>query len=451
MRTGRLGLSGGKARAARANGERLLGHDCMRRVCSDAERRAPSLGVRSMRALRRAAAALPVLSRRSRLSRRRVRCSEPTPSGSRRPPRGASALLSSFRAVPGLRSGSARALAGAFVLLALGVLAAPQAEAQTVDYVPAVTGATPGSGDEGTTIVFRMRLLDGNASNQPVGAPAGGLTVNLTVSDATDGGDFLAPATEGAHTVTFKEGESIATYSVPTVDDNQDEPRGKINIAIVAGAGYTTPTSLQNADAIVRDNDAVAGVRLWVEDAWHTRGTSSSHLNINEAGGTQALTATVTMLGEDGKPVSRSSDTEVTLAFGGIELEEDDFISGEEATVTIPAGRSRAEKVLHVTPNHDTEQEDPERFDLTAGFIIVGVGSYEDRVPLYLVDDGWEEPIATIAAGTSPVTEGTDATFTVTLSRAVSTAISVYFNIWWSREGSVLGPEPHLRRRPEVR
>ena len=60
---------------------------------------------------------------------------------------------------------------------------------------------------------------------------------------------------------------------------------------------------------------------------------------------------------------------------------------------------------------------------------------------MYLVDDGWEEPIATIAAGTSPVTEGTDATFTVTLSRAVSTAISVGYGIWWSKEGAFWDPD----------
>ena len=91
-----------------------------------------------MRALRRAAAALPAASRRSHLSRRRVRGSEPTPSDSARPQRGGAASCSSFRVLAGLRSGSARALAGAFVLLALGVLAAPQAEAQT----PTLTGLT---------------------------------------------------------------------------------------------------------------------------------------------------------------------------------------------------------------------------------------------------------------------------------------------------------------------
>ena len=97
-------------------------------------------------------------------------------------------------------------------------------------------------------------LIDAN-TGPPVGAPAGGLTVNLTVSDATNGGDFLASASEGAKTVTFKEGESVVTYSVPTVDDNQDEPNGNNRIGIVAGNGYTVGNALVVSTPTVRDND----------------------------------------------------------------------------------------------------------------------------------------------------------------------------------------------------
>ena len=66
-----------------------------------------------MRALRRAAAALPGFSRRSR-SGRRTRVREPAPCGSRRPPRGGTV---SFPALPGLRSPSARTPARVFLRL----------------------------------------------------------------------------------------------------------------------------------------------------------------------------------------------------------------------------------------------------------------------------------------------------------------------------------------------
>ena len=208
-----------------------------------------------MRALCRAAAALPAFSRRSR-SRRRGRCSESSLSGSRRPSRGGAASRSSFRAVPGLRPGAARALAGAFVLLALGVLVAPPAEAQTaVEYLPFpdLLGST--SVPEGTTLVFRVRLYD-RSSFTLVGAPPGGLTVNLTVSDTTTAGaDFLAPTSEGAKTVTFKEGESVVRYSVPTVDDNQDEPNGQVEMTLVAGDGYSLGVTGTTVQATIQDNE----------------------------------------------------------------------------------------------------------------------------------------------------------------------------------------------------
>ena len=309
--------------------------------------------------------------------------------------------------------------------------------ATTVEYVPwpGLVGST--NSVEGTTLVFRMRLYD-RTSSTFVGAPPGGLTVNVTVSDATNGGDFLAPAHEGAHTLTFAEGASSATLSIPTVDDNQEEPGGQITFTVKAGVGYTLST-LVTATANMNDNDAVADLRLWVVDSSLTRGTNSSHLDIPESGGRQALSTTVWLIGEDGDPVTRSSDTGVVLAWGNIDLEPGDLTSGDEVLVTIPAGKSYVEKVLNITPNHDTEQEDPEGFTLVAELEEAGPDIY-DIVTLYLVDDGWEKPIATIAAGTSPVVEGTDATFTVTLSRAVSTPLKVNFNIWWSQEGAFWDP-----------
>ena len=308
--------------------------------------------------------------------------------------------------------------------------------ATTVDYVPAIFGVTGSPGPEGTTMVFNLTLV--NRGVGLVGAPAGGLTVNLTVSDATNGADFLAPETEGAKTVTFAEGASSATYSVPTVDDNQDEPNGTISLTLVAGDGYTLNATTSAAN--VTDNDAVAGLRLWVEDSDLTRGTSSSHLDIPESGGRQAFTVTVWLIGEDGKPITRSSDTDVSVTFSHVNTTSADINLYLGAnTVRVSAGRTYAEQLLNLTPSTDTVQEGPERFNYTASVTIDGE-TFTDTVPLYLVDDGWEEPIATIEAGTSPVAEGTDATFTVTLSRAVSTPISVYFNIWWSREGSFWDP-----------
>ena len=327
----------------------------------------------------------------------------------------------------------------AFAILARSETSATT-NATTVDYVVFIDRVTPSFGSEGTTFALWVTLYDANDSFARAPAPAGGLTVNITVSDATTAGaDFLAAATEGAKTVTFAEGESRVTYKVPTVDDDQDEPDGTITVALATGNGYRLGDQLTSAGPTVTDNDAVAGLRLWVEDSSLTRGTSSSPLDIPESGGRQAFTVTVWLIGEDGKPLSRSSDTNVSVQYSHVNTTSADINLYLGAnTVTVSAGRTYAEQLNYLTPTTDTVQEAPERFNYTASVTIDGK-TFTDTVPLYLVDDGWEEPIATIEAGTSPVAEGTPATFTVTLSQAVSTAVNVNFNIWW--EGSFSDPD----------
>ena len=310
--------------------------------------------------------------------------------------------------------------------------------ATTVDYRPYFYLVQGDGQPEGTTRRFELRLIDAT-TGMPVSPPAGGLTVNLTVSDTTvAGADFLAAATEGAKTVTFAEGESSVWFSVPTVDDNQDEPNGQITVTLVAAAGYSLGTN-DSQSSSVTDNDAVAGLRLWVEDSDLTRGTSSSHLDIAESGGRQAFTTTVWLIGEDGKPVARSSNTNVSVQYSHVDTTSADINLYLGAnTVQVPAGRTYVEQLDYLTPIADTVQEDPERFNYTASVTVDGK-TFTDTVALYFVDDGWEDPIATIAAGTSPVVEGTPATFTVTLSQAVSTAVNVNYNIWW--EGSFSDPD----------
>ena len=287
--------------------------------------------------------------------------------------------------------------------------------ATAVVYTPYLARVSGAPATEGSAPVFHFTLTD--APNSPVEAPPGGLTINLTVSDTTTAGaDFLAPATEGAKTVTFAEGESTATYSVPTVDDNQDEPNGQIKVAIVAGTGYTLGTVLHTFVATVHDNDEVAGLELRVVDSNLTLGTNRSSLDIGEAGGRQKLTVTAFLLGTKTKWVTRSSDTVVSLSFAHTDTVAGDFTALPGSTaLTIPAGKTYGKKVLYIEPKNDSVGEGLERFSLSA---IASEGATvlaSDTVALYLVDPDWGDPIVTVAPKTSPVTEGTAAEFTVTL------------------------------------
>ena len=96
-------------------------------------------------------------------------------------------------------------------------------------------------------------------------APAGGLTVNVTVAEVErrtlETGelayDLVAAASEGMKTVTFAAGETSATLTVPTVDDDLYESGfGADNLlraTLAAGAGYAVAAGSGTAELTLRD------------------------------------------------------------------------------------------------------------------------------------------------------------------------------------------------------
>ena len=84
-------------------------------------------------------------------------------------------------------------------------------------------------------------------------APAANLTVNLTVSDASDS-DFVASGDEGSKTVAISGGSTAATYSVTTQGDSANEPNGTVTVTVKSGTGYNVG-STSSAGVTVNDND----------------------------------------------------------------------------------------------------------------------------------------------------------------------------------------------------
>ncbi len=84
-------------------------------------------------------------------------------------------------------------------------------------------------------------------------APSAALTVNLTVSESSNG-DYVASGDEGSKTVTISSGSTTATYSVTTQDDTTDETNGSVTVTVGTGTGYTVG-STSSATVSVNDND----------------------------------------------------------------------------------------------------------------------------------------------------------------------------------------------------
>ena len=100
---------------------------------------------------------------------------------------------------------------------------------------------------EGTAATFTVTLSRA--------APASGLTVNLTVSESTNG-DYVASADEGAKTLSIPGGATTGTYSVSTVDDGDDEPNGRVTVTLGSGSGYTLGATTSASVAVNDDDDA---------------------------------------------------------------------------------------------------------------------------------------------------------------------------------------------------
>ena len=118
---------------------------------------------------------------------------------------------------------------------------------------------------EGTAATFTLTMSPA--------APAGGLTVNVTVAEVErrtlEAGelayDLVAAASEGMKTVTFAAGETSATLTVPTVDDDLYEAGfGDDNLlraTLAAGTGYAVAAgSARPIDAARRRGRARRGV-----------------------------------------------------------------------------------------------------------------------------------------------------------------------------------------------
>ena len=238
--------------------------------------------------------------------------------------------------------------------------------------------------------------------------PATTLTVNLTVSQSGSFG-----ATTGTDTVTIPTTGS-AIYTVSTTNDSTDEPDGSVTATLSTGTGYTVSGSKNAATVAVSDDDdpppATPTIRI-VAGSGVTEGSDATFTVTASPAPATALTVNLT--------VSQSG------SFGAT--------TGAD-TVTIPTTGSATFTVS--TTNDSTDEPDGSvtaTLSTGSGYTVSG----SNNAATVAVSDDDDPPPApptiSIAAG-SGVTEGSDATFTVTANPAPATALTV--NLTVSQSGS---------------
>ena len=220
-------------------------------------------------------------------------------------------------------------------------------------------------------------------------APAGGLSVSVRLSQE---GDFATTPLPETRIVSVAGGAATGSTWVPTANDRNDEPDGKI-VAQLQAAGAYTVGDPGTAEVVVRDNDTLSA------------SISADASSIDE-GGTAAFTVTLSQPAPTGG-LNVSVRLTQEGAFAATALPE-------TRAVTVAAGETTA--AVGVATEDDARDEPDGKIVArvqTSG--AYGVGTPNSAEVAVRDDDAIS---ATISAGTSPIDEGATASFTVTLSQA---------------------------------
>ena len=273
-------------------------------------------------------------------------------------------------------------------------------------------------------------IKEGNAATYTVSlSPAGvtpteDLTVRYATSDgtATAGSDY----TSASSSVTFtQDSPSDKTFTVQTTEDilAEDSEDFTVTISSPTGGGSASPSlgTSFSVTTTITDNDGLILSRSFPADI--DIQLTVTPASVNEGDGETTFTVTATHTGS-----TRSEDTEMTLSLGGT-ADSSDYTGPAEASVTIPAGQPSGSGTLALTLIDDNISEGDET-------IIVGgnSGSLDIGSDLITIRDD-DSPYLSIAGPASPVSEGYNATFTVSLSKTVGASVTVA----WSATAGTAG------------
>ncbi|MDE0605487.1 MAG: S8 family serine peptidase [bacterium] len=254
-----------------------------------------------------------------------------------------------------------------------------------------VVSVTAGSGvTEGADASFTV-------SASP--APSAPLQVSVSVSQSGDWG-----VTTGTRSVTVPTG-GTAAVTVATADDDADEPDGSVSVAVADGSGYTVSTAQGSATVAVSDDDdpppATPEISV-TAGSGVTEGANASFTVSASPAPSAPLQVSVS--------VSQSGDWGVTTG---------------TRSVTVPTGGTAA--VTVATADDDADEPDGSVSVAVADGSGYTVSTTQSSASVVVADDDDPPPVVpeiSVTAG-SGVTEGANASFTVTADPAPSQPLTV--------------------------
>ena len=252
-------------------------------------------------------------------------------------------------------------------------------------------------------------------------------TSDLTVSYATANGTATAGSdyTAKSGTLTFTNAAAGSqTFTVQTTEDTIDEGTGEtftVTISSPSGGGGPAPslgTSLKSVTTTITDDDAApTGITL-----------SASPNSLGEDDSATSVTVTATLNGS-----TLPSATVVTIGtLAGTATKDTDYTATSLASITIPANSTSGSGTLTITPTDDQVVEGDETISIPGTTTVSGLSVTsatitltDDNKTTTTPTDDKDSSELSIEGPTSNVSEGSDATFTVTLSAAVAKSVTV--------------------------
>ena len=253
-------------------------------------------------------------------------------------------------------------------------------------------------------------------------------TADLTVSYGTSNGTATAGTdyTAKSGTLTFtRTAAGSQTFTVQTTEDTFDESGETFTVTISnpSGGGGPTPSlgSAKSVTTTIDDDDAaLTGIKLTVSPS-----------SLGEDDGETEITVTATL---QGGSTTLPTNTVVTIGtLSGTATKDTDYsVATALASITIPANARSASGTIKIAPTDDSAVEGDETIIIPGTTTVSGlsvtsatVTLTDDNKTTTTPTDDKDSAEISISGPTSNVAEGSNASFTVTLSRAVSKQVQV--------------------------
>ncbi len=239
---------------------------------------------------------------------------------------------------------------------------------------------------------------------------SGKTDVALTVAvSVTETGDFISGT--APTTATFLADDTTATLTVATEGDSVDEANGSVTATLEAGTGYVVGTAGQDTVSVQDDDEVgvtVAPTTLTVVEGDDTGKEYTVKL------GSEPTSDVIIALSDDG-------DTDLTVSGGT--LSDDD-----ELTFTSDNWNEPQRVKVTAREDDDDATNDAETIShqVSAGSAAEYVGETIAGVTVTITDN---DALVTIERDAASVTEGTDATFTLTRSGKTDVALTVAVSV----------------------